>query len=80
MRQALVAFTALCLASGSVEAREWFAERRVGTRLNFLFRFSYCGKELCLSFAHISHGSALGISDDEPNSGLNFLLLEYRYR
>lgn len=141
MRRALVVFTALCLASGGVEAREWFSERRVGTgfdvihqqgmpivalelspiavlawennsgvgltypigprvgwnanvggilvrhedgdvgtRLNFLFRFSYCGKELCLSFAHISHGSALGIRDDEPNSGLNFLFLEYRYR
>jgi hypothetical protein len=52
----------------------------VGTRLNFLFRLGYCGKELCLSFAHISHGAGLGIRESEPNSGLNFLFLEYRYR
>jgi hypothetical protein len=52
----------------------------VGTRLNLLGRVSYCGEKLCLSFAHISHGSALGIRDDAANSGLNFLYLEYRYR
>jgi hypothetical protein len=52
----------------------------VGTRLNFLLRLSYCGEKLCLSFAHISHGSGIGIRDDAANSGLNFLFLEYRYR
>jgi hypothetical protein len=52
----------------------------IGTNLNFLFRLSYCGEKLCLSFAHISHGEALGIETDKANSGLNFLYLEYRYR
>ena len=52
----------------------------VGTNLNFLFRVSYCGEKLCASFAHISHGGALGIETDKANSGLNFLYLEYRYR
>jgi hypothetical protein len=33
-----------------------------------------------LSFAHVSHGSAIGIEIDKPNSGLNFLFLEYRQR
>jgi hypothetical protein len=52
----------------------------VGTRLNLLGRLSYCGEKLCLSYAHISHGSALGIRNNDANSGLNFLFLEYRYR
>ena len=52
----------------------------VGTNLNLLFRVSYCGEKLCASFAHISHGGALGIETDKANSGLNFLYLEYRYR
>jgi hypothetical protein len=141
MRQAFVVFMALCLTSGGVHAREWFAERRigtgvevvheqgmamasmelspvsvllwennsgvgltyaigprvgwnanlggivvrredgdVGTRLNLLFRLSHCEKDVCLSFAHISHGSAIGIRQDAANSGLNFLYLEYRQR
>ena len=52
----------------------------LGTRLNFLLRVSYCGEKVCASFAHISHGDALGIEKDKANSGLNFLYLEYRYR
>ena len=52
----------------------------IGTNLNLLFRLSYCGKRICASFAHISHGGALGIETDKANSGLNFLYLEYRYR
>ena len=52
----------------------------LGTRLNLLFRVSYCGEKLCASFAHISHGAAIGIEKDKANSGLNFLYLEYRYR
>jgi hypothetical protein len=35
---------------------------------------------VCASFAHISHGAALGIETEKANSGLNFLYLEYRYR
>ena len=45
-----------------------------------LFNASYCGKEMCLTFSHVSHGAAIGIETDKPNSGLNFLLLEYRFR
>jgi hypothetical protein len=52
----------------------------LGTHLNLLLRLSYCGQKLCLSFAHISHGGAIGIETDKANSGLNFLYLEYRYR
>jgi hypothetical protein len=52
----------------------------LGTRLNLLFRVSYCGEKLCASFAHLSHGAAIGIEKDKANSGLNFLYLEYRYR
>lgn len=51
----------------------------IGTRLNLLARGSYCGESLCLSYAHISHGSGLGIRRHHANSGLNFLFLEYRY-
>jgi hypothetical protein len=141
MRLALIAFTALGIASGSLQARDWFEDGRigvgldvvhqdgmpmvsvalypasvlvwennwglgltypigprvgwsgavggiyvprtdddVGTNLNFLFRLSYCGQKVCASFAHISHGEALGIATDKANSGLNFLYLEYRYR
>jgi hypothetical protein len=141
MRLAFIAFTALSLASGSLQAGNWFEDGRigagvdvknqegmamasvalypasllvwegnfgvgltypigprvglngglggilvhrkdddVGTQLNFLFRGSYCGQKLCLSFAHISHGGAIGIETDKANSGLNFLYLEYRYR
>ena len=141
MRLALIALTALSLASGSLYAAEWFKDGRigagldvvhqagmpmasvalypasvlvwednwgvgltypigprvgwsggvggiyvhredddVGTHLNLLFRLSYCGQEVCASFAHISHGGALGIETDKANSGLNFLYLEYRYR
>ena len=141
VRRSLGVAFAFCLASGSLHARDWFADRRIGTgvelvhqdgmaamsltlspaellvwsqnsgvgltyrfgrergwnaglggivvrrtdedlgtRLNFLLRASYCAKELCLSFAHISHGGGIGIYDDKANSGLNFLFLEYRYR
>ena len=141
MRFALIAFTALGLASGSLHAAEWFKDGRigagldvahqagmpmasvalypasflawednwgvgltypigprvgwsgavggiyvhrtdddVGTNLNLLLRVSYCGQKVCASFAHISHGAALGIETDKANSGLNFLYLEYRYR
>jgi hypothetical protein len=141
MRLAFIAFTALSLASGSLQAGNWFEDGRigagadvvhqggmpvvslalypasvlvwennwglgltypigprvgwsgavggiyvhrtdddVGTNLNFLFRLSYCGQKVCASFAHISHGEALGIATDKANSGLNFLYLEYRYR
>jgi hypothetical protein len=52
----------------------------VGTHLNLLFRLSRCDRNICLSFAHVSHGSAIGIEIDKPNSGLNFLFLEYRQR
>lgn len=52
----------------------------VGTRLNLLLRGSYCGQSVCLSYAHLSHGSALGIERRKANSGLNFVFLEYRYR
>ena len=62
---------------GIVVRRE---DEDVGTRLNLLARLSYCGKDVCLSFAHISHGSAIGIRQDAANSGLNFLYLEYRQR
>jgi hypothetical protein len=51
----------------------------VGTRLNLLFRGSYCGERLCLSYAHISHGAGLGIEPRRANSGLNFLYLEIRF-
>jgi len=52
----------------------------IGTHLNFLFRASYCGEAVCLSYAHISHGSGLGIQTEKANSGLNFVFLEYRLR
>jgi hypothetical protein len=52
----------------------------LGTNLNFLLRASYCGRKLCLSFSHISHGGVIGIRPDSDNYGLNFLFLEYRYR
>jgi ABC-type amino acid transport substrate-binding protein len=52
----------------------------IGTHLNFLVRLSYCGKELCASFAHVSHGKIFGFDKDSANSGLNFLYLEYRLR
>jgi ABC-type amino acid transport substrate-binding protein len=52
----------------------------IGTHLNFLGRLSYCGKELCASFAHVSHGKIFGFDKDSANSGLNFLYLEYRLR
>lgn len=52
----------------------------VGTRANFLLRGSYCWVRTCLSVRHISHGSSLGIARDRPNSGLNFIALEYRFR
>ena len=52
----------------------------VGTHLNFLLRLSYCHKEACLSYAHVSHGEGIGIARDRPNAGLNFLILEYRHQ
>jgi hypothetical protein len=53
----------------------------VGTYLNFYGTVSYCGRKLCLSFAHISHGKGiLKIREDAPNHGINFLFLEYRLR
>lgn len=52
----------------------------LGTHLNLIGQLSYCGRRLCISGAHISHGAALGIEKDEPNSGLNFVFLEYRLR
>ncbi|HEX5477743.1 MAG TPA: hypothetical protein VFX09_07800 [Burkholderiales bacterium] len=51
----------------------------VGTRLNLLLRGSYCGRRLCFSYAHISHGAGLGIEPRKANSGLNFLFLEFRF-
>jgi hypothetical protein len=141
MRRALTAAAAFLLASGTLHAREWFKDGRIGagvdvahqagmpmasvalypaslmvwednwgvgltypigprvgwsggvggiyvhrtdddlgTNLNLLFRVSYCGENVCASFAHISHGAALGIETEKANSGLNFLYLEYRYR
>jgi hypothetical protein len=61
---------------GGVVIRE--TNGSVGTHLNFLFRGSYCRTRWCLSVAHISHGSDLGIRQDKENDGLNFLFLEYR--
>jgi hypothetical protein len=55
------------------------ADEDLGTRLNILLRAGYCAKQLCLSYAHLSHGSGLGIRRERANSGLNFLFLEYRY-
>lgn len=52
----------------------------VGTHGNALLRASYCGRQVCVSFAHISHGSDLGIEKGKANDGLNFLYLEYRLR
>jgi hypothetical protein len=52
----------------------------IGTHLNFLLRASYCGRKLCLSLAHISHGGVIGIREEANNYGLNFLFLEYRYK
>jgi hypothetical protein len=52
----------------------------VGTHLNFLGRLSYCGERLCASFAHVSHGRIFGFDKGSPNSGLNFLYVEYRLR
>jgi hypothetical protein len=55
--------------------------QEVGTHLNFYGTLSFCGERICLSFAHISHGKGIfDIREDAPNGGLNFLLLEYRYR
>jgi len=53
-------------------------EEALGTPLNFLLRGSYCGRQLCLSLVHLSHGALFGIARDKSNQGLNFLLLEYR--
>ena len=50
----------------------------IGTHLNFLIRGSYCLRKACLSAAHISHGSDLGIAAHRENDGLNFIYLEYR--
>jgi hypothetical protein len=66
MRRALTAAAAFLLASGTLHAREWFKDGRI--------------ENVCASFAHISHGAALGIETEKANSGLNFLYLEYRYR
>ncbi|HEX7054362.1 MAG TPA: hypothetical protein VF211_10580 [Burkholderiales bacterium] len=52
----------------------------LGTHANFLLGASYCRRRLCLSYAHISHGAVLGIAPRKSNSGLNFLLLERRFR
>jgi hypothetical protein len=53
-------------------------EENVGTHLNGIVRLGYCLKRYCISGMHISHGSTFGIARDKPNSGLNFLLLEFR--
>lgn len=50
----------------------------LGTQLNALVRLAYCHGHVCLSGIHISHGSTFGIERDKANSGLNFLLLEFR--
>ncbi len=50
----------------------------VGTHLNFLLRASYCLTKVCLSAAHISHGTDLGILPNRENDGFNFVYLEYR--
>lgn len=63
---------------GAIIARR--TDEDVGTHPNALLRVSYCGEQLCLSYAHISHASGLGIAKGEANSGLNFLYLEYRLR
>lgn len=63
---------------GAIAARR--TDDDVGTHPNALLRGSYCGEQLCLSYAHISHGSSLGIARGKPNSGLNFVYLEYRLR
>jgi hypothetical protein len=50
----------------------------LGTHLNLLLRGSYCWQKLCLSYAHMSHASGLGIERQKANSGLNFVFIEYR--
>jgi hypothetical protein len=65
-------------SAGGVAVRR--TDGDLGTRLNFLLGASYCGKAVCLSFAHISHGALLGIERGAANSGLNFVFLEYRLR
>jgi hypothetical protein len=50
----------------------------LGTRLNLLFRGSFCSEKVCVSLAHLSHGAAAGIAAGKANSGLNFLFVEYR--
>jgi hypothetical protein len=52
----------------------------LGTHLNFLARASYCGKNLCLSAVHLSHGRIFGLDEDAANKGLNFVFLEYRLK
>jgi hypothetical protein len=66
------------LAAGGIAV--YRTDETVGTHLNFLGRLSYCGEKLCASFAHISHGRVFGFDKGSPNSGLNFLYLEYRLR
>ena len=51
---------------------------KVGTHLNAILRIGYCLKHYCLSGMHVSHGSTFGIARDRANSGLNFLMLEFR--
>lgn len=56
-------------------------DENTGTNGNFFARVSWCWTRVCASFAHISHGAGIfRIRDDEPNKGLNFLFLEYKYR
>lgn len=63
-------------AAGGILVRR--TDDDLGTHLNVLLRGSYCGQKLCLSYAHMSHASGLGIERHEANSGLNFVFLEYR--
>ena len=63
-------------AAGGILVRR--TDDDLGTHLNLLLRGSYCGKALCLSYAHISHASGLGIERGKANSGLNFVFIEYR--
>lgn len=65
-------------SAGGIAVRRRDAD--LGTHLNFLLGASYCGRAVCLSFAHISHGAVLGIERGAANSGLNFVYLEYRLR
>lgn len=59
---------------GGIQVHE--TEKSLGTNLNFLLTLGWCGETMCVLIRHISHGSSyLGIADDKPNAGLNFLTL-----